>query len=213
MKKKFVLWILVLSLSITLVGCSQNHIDPTNAANQTDFTQQPDDTVMPTSPNDGGLSVIPTPSEWEIELEGKLIVSCQYLPQTVDNPENLPILKWVCLTDGLRGGTNRVWHEAAVHELNQMLAQRDMPFRVQFVMMTMSEWLMDSNWFSRPEAQAVLKNADLIYGIMSADEAMEYLIPITEYVAGTAEHSLKNAVAHENDWAAAMINGEVYGID
>lgn len=212
MKRIFMLWVLTLSLLITLVGCTQNPLYPTTDTNQTDFTKAPEDNVMPTAPNEGGLSVIPTPSEWEAELESKLVISCQYLPQAVDNPQNLPILKWVCLTDGLRGGTNRVWNEAAVQELNQMLAERDMPFRVQFVMMTMSEWLMDTNWFSRPEVQEVLKDADLIYGIMSANEVMEYLSPITEYVAGTAEHSLKNAVAHENDWAAAMINGEVYGI-
>ena len=148
MKRIFMLWILTLSLLITLVGCTQNPLYPTTDTNQTDFTKAPEDNVMPTAPNEGGLSVIPTPSEWEAELESKLVISCQYLPQAVDNPQNLPILKWVCLTDGLRGGTNRVWNEAAVQELNQMLAERDMPFRVQFVMMTMSEWLMDTNWFS-----------------------------------------------------------------
>jgi len=54
----------------------------------------------------------------------------QALPETVDNPDNLPVLKWVCLVDTY-GGWNRTWSEDAVIELNQMLADRKMPFRLQ----------------------------------------------------------------------------------
>lgn len=212
MRKNLAILILALSLFISMVGCGQKPEDPTITTDPTNSTQPFEEGSWPTYPSDEPLSVMPTLTEYDKEIEKELIISCQYLPQTVDNPENLPVLKWVCLVDGVRGGTSRIWNEAAVHELNQMLADRDMPFRVQFVMMSMSEWLVDPNWFSRPEVQAVLKDADLIYGIMSADEKLQYLSPITEYATGTAEPSLKSAVAHELDWSAAMINGEIYGI-
>ena len=81
------------------------------------------------------------------------VITCQYLPQKVDNPDNLPVLKWVCLTVRNYGGGMRTWNEAAALELNQMLADKGMPFRVQFALLTMDQWLLDSDWFSRPEAQ------------------------------------------------------------
>lgn len=140
------------------------------------------------------------------------VITCQYLPQEVDNPENLPVLKWVCLTERQYGGGVRTWNETAVLELNKMLADRDMPFRVQFVLLTMDQWLIDSDWFSRSEAQKELADADLIYGQMRAADMQDYLLPITEYINSSAEISLENAVPHEYNWLIGTVADEVYGI-
>ena len=140
------------------------------------------------------------------------VITCQYLPQEVDNPENLPVLKWVCLTERPYGGGVRTWNETAAIELNQMLADKNMPFRVQFVLFAMDVWLTDSDWFSRPETQNALKNADLIYGMMTAEEMQNYLQPITEYVQADAASSLLQAVPHSLNWLSGTVEGEVYGI-
>lgn len=39
-------------------------------------------------------------------------INVQRLPEKVDNLVNLPVLKWVCLTDFGAGGGNRVWSGA-----------------------------------------------------------------------------------------------------
>ena len=140
------------------------------------------------------------------------VITCQYLPEKVENPENLPVLKWVCLTERAFGGGVRTWNETAAQEVNQMLAEKEMPFRVQFVLLAMDQGLIYLDWFSYPEAQEALKDADLIYGSMTADEMVQYLSPITEYVTGTAEPTLKSAAAHEKNWIAGTVDGEVYGI-
>lgn len=140
------------------------------------------------------------------------IITCQYLPQEVNNPKNLPVLKWVCLTERPYGGGVRTWNETAAIELNQMLADKNMPFRVQFVLFTMDVWLTDSDWFFRPETQNALKNADLIYGMMTAEEMQNYLQPITEYVQADAASSLLQAVPHSLNWLSGTVEGEVYGI-
>ena len=139
-----------------------------------------------------------------------LSVNCQYLPETVENPSDLPVLKWVCLTDEVQGG--RIWNEAAATELNQMLADRNMPFRLQFVLLTADQWMENTLvWFDCPEAIAALEDADLIYAGMNAAAMVQHLSPITEYVTGTAEPSLKNAVAHEYNWLSGTVDGQIYG--
>jgi len=140
------------------------------------------------------------------------VITCQYLPQEVNNPENLPVLKWVCLTERPYGGGVRIWNESAAMELNQMLADKNMPFRVQFVLFAMDVWLTDSDWFSRPETQNALKDSDLIYGMMTAEEMQNYLQPITEYVQADAASSLLQAVPHSLNWLSGTVEGEVYGI-
>lgn len=140
------------------------------------------------------------------------VITCQYLPQEVENPENLPVLKWLCLTERSYGGGVRTWNETAAVELNQILAVKDIPFRVQFVLFAMDQWLLNSNWFSRPEVKAELENADLIYGMMTDTDMQKYLLPITEYVAGMTEPSLKNSVAHEYNWFMGTVDDQVYGI-
>lgn len=140
------------------------------------------------------------------------IISCQQLPKVVSNPKNLPVLKWVCLTERPYGGGVRTWNETAGVELNQMLEARNMPFRVQFILLTMDQWLLNSDWFSRPEAKAALADADLIYGMMTSADMQTHLLPITQYAKGTAEPSLKSAVPHKYNWLNGMVDHQIYGI-
>lgn len=154
--------------------------------------------------SDGTITAIPTQPE--------PVITCQYLPAEIDDNEDLPVLKWVCLAERQFGGGVRTWNETAVHEVNQMLADRDMPFRIQFVLLTMDQWLIDSGWFARPEAQKELVDADLIYGQMRAADMRHYLLPITEYTNSSAEISLENAVPHKYNWLIGTVANEVYGI-
>ena len=140
--------------------------------------------------------------------EAPVDVSCQYLPASVESTEDLPILKWVCLT---REGTH-AWTEEAFLEINQMLADRNMPFRVQFAILSAEEYPSNYNWFLSPEAQEVLKDAELIWGNFSVSEMKAYLTPITEYATDGKTPSLKNAVVHERNWLDATVNGDIYGI-
>lgn len=192
--KKRKMFVLTAILVLLLCACTPAPVDPTPPP-RTDPTV-PSETVP-----DATGETMPEP-----------VFSCQYLPATVDNPDNLPVLQWVCLTDRAYGGGQRVWNEAAAVELNQMLADRSMPYRVQFVLFTVDQWLMNAQWFTRPETQAALQSADLIYGNMTQANAMQYLSPITQYVNGGAEPSLKNGVVHEGNWYSTTVDGEIYGI-
>lgn len=136
----------------------------------------------------------------------------QYLPAEVENPEGLPVLKWVCITDMYYGGKNRVWREDAVHELNQMLKDRNMPFRIQFVMLNNSEYTLYYDWAEDPLVQEALQDADLIYANMTPSQMKDYLSPISDYVTGDANPSLKNAVVHSLNWYQGTVDGEIYAI-
>ena len=76
-------------------------------------------------------------------VEGELVITTQYLPAEVENPDDLPVVKWVCLMETWYGGKIGTWTENAVHEVNQLLADRDMPFRIQFVLLTMNQFVWD----------------------------------------------------------------------
>lgn len=143
---------------------------------------------------------------------GNPTINVQNLPEKVENPDKLPVLKWVCLTDFGCGGGNRVWSENAAHQLNQMLEQRNMPFRVQFVMLTAINTTVGFEWLAQKEAQKALKGADLIFGNLSSQDMVKYLMPITEYAAGEAEPSLENAVPYEEEWLRGTVGEEIYGI-
>ena len=139
-------------------------------------------------------------------------VKVQYLPKKVENPDGLPVLKWVCLTDLGAGGGNRVWSEPAVHQLNQALAQRDMPFRVQFVMLSLQNIAVNFRWLEQKEAQKALQDADLIFGNLSSQDMVKYLMPITEYAKGEAEPSLDSAVPLASCWNRGTAGTDIYGI-
>ena len=144
---------------------------------------------------------------------GDVDVAVQYLPEKVENPEGLPVLKWLCMTDFTQGGgKGRVWNEAAVHQLNEMLAQRGMPYRVQFIMLTANSLPDHFEWLEQKEVKKLIKNVDLIFGNLSAEETMHYLMPITQYAAGQAQPSLENTVPYAECWNSTTLAGQIYGI-
>ncbi len=205
---------LVLLLSVFIIGCNANKM-PTLPTTVTGDTQA--STLSTTAPN---TDVFKDPfarlpeefGDYTRPTDPNANVTIQYLPETVENPEDLPVLKWVVLTEDRYGGLNQTRSEEAVVEWNQMLADRDMPLRVQFVLLALDQRVNNANWMSRPEVQEMIADADLIWGAFDSDEMQEYLLPITEYVIGDAEPSLENAVPHALIWRKAMVNGEIYGI-
>jgi len=190
----------VLAVLLLLTACGTVPPDPTNTE-QTKATE-PSEYIPPFATRP--IETEPDPATAEMKI------GCQYLPETVDNPDNLPILKWVCLLDYSDG---RVWSEAAAIEVNQMLAERNMPFRVQFVIYTTDYYYYNLDWFVRPEAQADMATADLLYvHSVSAKQAADYYMPLTEYAKENATPSLKNAVPHEINWQQTSVNGDIYAI-
>ena len=152
--------------------------------------------AVPSFPISGGT----TPSE----TEPPVVIHCQHLPEEVENPDNLPIVKWVCLTPY---SPSSQWDETMARQLNQLLAEKELPFRVQFVVYT-SENLKE-NWFLQTEVQEDLASADLIYGSIDSSNGLSYLQPITDAMDS---YSLQNAVPHAAYWLKATYDGETYGI-
>ena len=135
-------------------------------------------------------------------------INRQVLPETVDNPDGLPVLNWVCLVEA----GNQVWNETAVVELNQMLADRNLPYRVQFTILSTGKYLRPWDWCTRPEIQKELEDADLIYGYFTANDMEQWLLPITDHIYGDAQPSLSGALPDPLSWFSIEANGEIYGI-
>jgi len=194
---------LTLVVLLLLTACGTVPPNPTNTNTEPTKATEPSEYIPPFATRP--IETYPDPATAEMKI------GCQYLPQAIDNPDNLPVLKWVCLMDGSYGA---VWNEAAAIEVNQMLADRNMPFRVQFVIYTTDyPYFNNMDWFVRPEAQADMATADLLYvHSISAERAENYYMPLTEYAKGDATPSLKNAVLHEINWLQSSVNGEIYGI-
>ena len=181
-----------------------------NDPNITPPSTGPDET-KPTEPDDSVTPIIfetmsPIPND-------QVTTQIQFLPESVENPDGLPVLKWVILSDIV--GMNTTYREDAVHDLNQMLADKNMPYRIQLILMKYHSEADDfsyMDWFSNPEVKEVLKDADLIYANMTPDQQQQYLMPITDYVIGEAQPALENAVPHESVWGRTTVDGVIYGI-
>lgn len=197
MKKMKVLIALVLAIFV-LVACTHNPVGTTTVPG----TTGQDSTTAPTKRPIFTIPTEPVPDPVITEL---------YLPAEVDNPDNLPVLQWVCLSDGFVLDPDRLWREDAMVELNQMLADKNMPFRVQIQILFSDQRMDYPKWFSVPEAQEAMENADLIWGHMQSAEMQQYLMPITQYIGGTAEPSLENLVAHALNWSVGTVDGQIYG--
>lgn len=159
--------------------------------------------IRPPEPTDYPLTHVPESDELPV-------IRVQYLPERMGSG-NVPVLKWVCLTEYQDGCMDRVWSEDAVLELNDMLDQMGAGFRIQFVMLSADRYISQYDWFSRTEVLDIIADADLIYGYMEEAAMLQYLTPITQYVKGT-NAVLENAVPHSAFWHASTLNGEVYGI-
>ena len=143
---------------------------------------------------------------------GDYEINRQILPETVENPDGLPVLKWVCIFDRRKNVSNQIWNEAAVVELNQMLADRDLPYRVQFTILTAKALVEPRDLFANPEIQKELEDADLIFGNYTATEMEQLLLPITEYIYGDAQPSLVGALPDPLCWFSYEAGGDIYGI-
>lgn len=202
--------LLILILALGLTGCDSQPVQTTTP---------PETTQAPTEPT------FPRPEENSQDLtvkepykDGEKQVTCTLLPETVDNPEALPVLKWVSFCTSypdyeriiVTFDRDTQWSEEAADEINAMLAEREMPFRIQFMLFTTEEKQID--WLRVPEAREAMAEADLITGMFTQAEAIRYLMPITDYVSEDAEISLSGHAAHELGWNATTYDGEVYGL-
>ena len=141
--------------------------------------------------------------------DGSYTYKLKYLPEKVDTPEGLPVLKWLCLEHDYM--SERELSDDAAVAVNRLLAEKNMPFRIQFVLNFDGFDLMD--W--EEEADKYIKlveEADLVYGNFLMDIAQQYLLPLTRYTEETGENSLAKAVPHDAYWHTAVFDGEVYGV-
>ena len=113
--KKWLSLLLALLLCLSAAACAA---DPTPSTGG-------NSPAVPSFPISGGT----TPSE----TEPPLVIQRQQLPEEVENPDNLPIVKWVCLTPY---SPSSQWDETMAQQLNQLLADKQLPFRVQFAVYT-----------------------------------------------------------------------------
>ena len=79
-KSKSYLFLLLMLIASILVGCV--FATPSPTANK-----------KPSVPIQGDLY----PTETTLDDAATTQVNIQYLPETVDNPDGLPVLKWLCL--------------------------------------------------------------------------------------------------------------------
>ena len=143
------------------------------------------------------VSMITEPTTPE-ETNPQTVISRQLLPETVDNPDGLPVVKWLCLTGY---APSYVPDDTMAQELNSLLAQQDRPYRVQFAVYT-SENLEDS-WFDCPEVQEDLNTADLIFGSFDCTTA-SYLQPLSDDLVASFPHDAYRL--------QVTLNGVLYGI-
>ena len=184
-------------------------VNPSGTGNAQLGTTLPPETTEETLPWDSLGLVSYRDPDFITEPPTDYEITRQVLPEIVDNPENLPVLKWVCL---VTAGT-QLWNDAAVVELNQMLADRDLPYRVQFTILSGARWgALTPDWFTIPEVQKELEDADLIYGSYTTQDMEQWLRPITDHIYGDAQPSLVGALPDLLSWHKCKTDGEIYGI-
>ena len=167
----------------------------------------------------GAAVTVPSQTEPELYPAGRSDIKCELLPESVDAPADVPVLKWICL-----GATSTVdymvnqtfsyyddWSEEAAEELNRALAEMGEPYRIQFVMFSTTA-SNDIDWFRVPEVLEAMESADLITGTFTQSRMQTWLLPLTQYVEKTAEPSLASSVAHPVNWVDATVDGMIYGV-
>lgn len=149
----------------------------------------------------GSTEATTDPTEPPVELHLLTV------PAELDNPDNLPVLTWVC-------HARCKWSDKATQNVNKALAEREMPFRLQFISIYTN--LPDAGYIDNlcndprvpQEILAAVENADLLFSGFDDEDKQNYLMPITEYV----HNSLANIVPHEVYWEGTSVDGEVYGV-
>ena len=145
----------------------------------------------------------------------------QYVPQKIEEAGDLPVVKWVCLTDDFvfdsRGISGRDhYKEDAILAANRYLKEIGAGFQLQFVFISGLDYfavegqgmMSVEDWFTDSGVRAVAENADLMFANFNAERMHEYLEPITSEVSST----LANAVPHDFLWQRTTLDGETYGI-
>jgi len=205
----------VVILAVCLYGLPTEPpaIFPSGTGNSQLWTTLPPETTEETLPWEW-LIKDPISCIFEDEMMGQIgDVAIQVLPETVENPNNLPVLKWVYMVDTLLYSGDKPMNEAAVVELNQMLADRNLPYRVQFTILSSSGWFVwPEEWFSHPDVLKELEDADLLFGYYTAREAEQWLLPLTDHVYGDAQPAFAGAMPDPLHWYSYEANGEIYGI-
>ena len=208
----------VVILAVCLYGLpfDSSAVFPSGMTSSQSWTTLPPETTEETLPwqpfDEHVISYTSTLSSSRENPDHSYEITRQVVPETVDNPDGLPVLKWVCLINTLTNRDKKPWNEAAVVEFNQMLADRDLPYRVQFTLLTVSAAAMPWDLFTNPKIQKDLEDADLIYGYYYAPEMEQWLMPITDHVYGDAQPSLAGAMPDRLSWFGVEANGEIYGI-
>ena len=205
--------VVILAVCIYGLPTDPPAVSPSGTTNSQLWTTLPPETTEETLPwNRFGYE--PISCIFEDEMMGQIgDVAIQVLPETVENPNNLPVLKWVYMVDTLLYSGDKPMNEAAVVELNQMLADRNLPYRVQFTILSSSGWFVwPEEWFSHPDVLKELEDADLIFGYYTAREAEQWLLPLTDHVYGDAQPAFAGAMPDPLHWYSYEANGEIYGI-
>ena len=217
---KKILFVIFLAMVILLgvYGCSVSpsptvNTNPVTSMDSVQDTEPPETTeeTLPWRPLRGSTYKAQSyqPDELEYDPNNILSFNRQVLPETVENPDDLPVLKWVCVVSAGK----RVWNEAAVVELNQMLADRNLPYRVQFTILSSNRYIETwEEWYNHPDVKKEMEDADLIYGYYSYKEMEEWLLPITDHIYGDAQPALAGAMPDPLSWFNYEANGEIYGI-
>ncbi len=201
MKKRIIALFLMLSVLLSLAGCGKM---PCSSAPAAELTG-PDGYPMYQQ------EVFFSPRVYPAYHEGDYMLTVQYLPETVENTQDLPVLKILYLCQ-----ERFAYLEEPVIEANRMLAELGAPYRLQLVIVRYAPPegadAFDIDFLALPQVQQLLPQADLVCGVFRAEDRAAYLSPITEYVTGNAQPSLQGAVPHDREWDCVTENGQVYGI-
>ena len=125
--------------------------------------------------------------------------------------EDITVLRLICMVDG--GDLSLPYngsHEEAILELNQMLAERDLPYRIEILVLNADDpYDAIKNFIPW---NGGMKSFDILFGDFTMAQILEHFMPITDYATGSAEPSLESAVVHDYNWLSSTVDGEIYGI-
>lgn len=128
--------------------------------------------------------------------------SISYYPENLDNPKNLPVLRWMVVN-----GMSTMKTSVAT-ELNKKLEQAGRPYRVQFIFVQNED----------SEIPEEGKDADLmsVFGDTAKNKELAksgYYMPLNDYLDSEDGKALKEVLmAEDMSWIRSAMNGTIYGI-